>query len=209
MTRRGRGTAEVLHRVHAAGLLSLVQQHLDGVLHHGAPQFHGLGGEITVDDLPHLHVLGPVMLDEPVLEELPDVLVEAQVGLVYFGVGGPGVPLPPFRGEELRVAGHPDQVLVGGDHPQLVLFVPMDRVLVPQPLEIGIRMVHDLRGKKVVAYCRNHNNKRPPKYVGERPDGSGLPPQQPATVSYPAVYQSTRAGSMRGEAPGLTKTSPP
>ena len=53
--------------------------------------------------------------------------------------------------------GHPDQVVVAGDYPELVLLIPMDRVLVPDPAVVGVGVGDGLAAKHLIADSSNHN----------------------------------------------------
>ena len=152
--RQGRG--EVAHHVHAAPFLRLVQQVLDDVLHHGPPLFHRAGGEVAVHHLAHVEVGGTVVLDELAGLVFAHELVKAQVGVVDGGIGRTRVVLEHRRREQFVVAGEPDQVVVAGDYPQLVEFVPVDGVFLPETAVIGVGVVDCLVGEHVVADSSNH-----------------------------------------------------
>ena len=144
---QGQGHREVVHHVHAALGLGLVQQLVDGRLHQGAPHLHGPGVEVAVDYHAFLGVLGPVVLDETVVLPVADVVVQLHVVFVDGGVGRAGVPLVKLGGEYLRVAGHPYQVLKAGDYPDLVFFVPVDRIIFPQLSKVSVGVGDNLRGE--------------------------------------------------------------
>jgi hypothetical protein len=52
---------------------------------------------------------------------------------------------------------HPYQVIVAGDDPRLIFFVPVDGIHLPQVAEVGIGISDDLWGKQIVVNSRNHN----------------------------------------------------
>src|SRR5882724_6982283 len=54
------------------------------------------------------------------------------------------------------VPGEPDQIVVAGDDPQIVQFVPVDRVFLPEMAKVGVGIVGHFTGKQVVAHSRNH-----------------------------------------------------
>ena len=161
----------VPHHIHAAPFLGFVQKLLDGRLHQRAPQLHRLGREVAVDDLPHIGVVGAavflhlvvhrylpaVALDEPLAEKAAHILVQPHIRLVNAGVRGQRVAVEHLGGEGFGAAGHPDQVLVLGDDPQLVGVIPVHRVLLPHSPEVSIRVLDDLRGKQVFIEGGNHS----------------------------------------------------
>ena len=54
------------------------------------------------------------------------------------------------------VASEPDQVVVSGDYPKLVEFVPVDGVFVPDPAVITVGILDHLRCEHVIVDSRNH-----------------------------------------------------
>ena len=83
-----------------------------------------------MDDFAHLEVVGAVVLDELFALVVADEFVEFVIGFVDGGVGAAGVVEPDGAGEEFVVAGEPDEVVMAGNDPEFVEFVPVDGVLV-------------------------------------------------------------------------------
>ena len=109
-----------------------------------------------MDHLAHIQVDGAVVLDELAGLVLPHKLIQPQVGVVDGWVRRPGVVLEHRRREELVVAGQPYQVVVTGDNPKLVEFVPVDWVFLSQLAVVGVGVVKYLVGEHVVADSSNH-----------------------------------------------------
>src|SRR5918992_5785780 len=63
------------------------------------------------------------------------------------------------------MAGEPDQVVVTGDDPQFILFVPVDWILLPQPPIISVRISDDLWGKHIIVNGSNHKRQLPPTEI--------------------------------------------
>src|SRR5262245_29425832 len=108
-------------------------------------------------DLAHIQVIRAVVLDELVALVIPNVFVKAEIGLIDRRIGWARVVLEDSRREELVVAGQPDQVVMAGNYPQLVLFVPMHRIFVAQSAIISIRLGDDFRSEHVVVKARAHD----------------------------------------------------
>ena len=129
---------QVLHDVHPPFGLSGIEEFFDGVFHKAAPCLHGSRREIAVYHLTHFKVFRTVVLDELISLVLPDVLVEPQVRLIDARVRWPRIVLEDRGRKQLMVSSEPDDIIVAGNYPQLVLLVPVDRVLLSQLAIVGI-----------------------------------------------------------------------
>ena len=123
----GQRRGEVVHHVHAAGALQIVQQVVHRLPHQRTPGFHGLGGEVAVHHLALFLVLRPVVLGETGGHPLAHRCEQLHI-LFGYGWGGRVVVAQGYLGGKvLGVSGGPNEAFVTGHHPHLVLLVPVYR----------------------------------------------------------------------------------
>ena len=149
---------QIAHHIEVALRLRVVQQIVDGRLHQRAPFFHGLGGEVGMHHLAHFQVFGAVVLDELLPLVVAHELVQVEVLLHDGRVGRARVVQEHGAGEQLVVAGQPHQVVVPGNHPQLIELVPVHRVFIPQTPVVGVGVMDNIGGKHIVGQGRYHNS---------------------------------------------------
>ena len=107
-------------------------------------------------DFPHLQMFRAVVLDEALLIGSLHEVIQLVVRLIDRRIGRAGVIGEHGVGELLVVPGEPDQIVMPGDHPNFVEFVPVDRVFVPDPAVITVGIMHNVHGEHVVVDRRYH-----------------------------------------------------
>ena len=110
-----------------------------------------------MQDLPHLKVVGPVVLDEHVGLIRFHVVVEFVIRLVDGGIGRAGVISHHLIRKLLVIAGEPDQVVMPGDHPKFVEFVPVDGVFISDSAVLPVWVLDNFRSEHIIVDSRYHN----------------------------------------------------
>ena len=97
------------------------------------------------------------MLDKLVSLVVLHKLIQSGIRLVDVGIGRPGIVLEHRRGEQLVMPREPDKVLMAGNHPHLVLTIPVDRVFLSQLSEIAVGVRDSFGGEHVFGYSGDHD----------------------------------------------------
>src|SRR2546423_14269848 len=84
-------------------------------------------------------------------------MVHIQVRCLDGRIRLPRVTFEDFRGEPLRVPEKPYHIVIAGDDPHPILFIPVNRILLTQAVKIGVGISGDLWSEQVVIDSRNHN----------------------------------------------------
>src|SRR5215471_517358 len=112
----------------------------------------------------HLGMFWAVVLNEKVTEELSYQMVHLQVRCLDGGIRLPWVAFD-LRGEELRVSEKPYHIVIAGDDPHPILGIPVDGVLLPQAIKIGVGISDDFWSEQIVIDSRDHNTSRSVKTI--------------------------------------------
>ena len=153
----GKRNGQVAHQVNSvAPRLGRVQKFFGSRLYQRPPFFHGLRREIGMDDLTHLKMFRPVVLDEHLTLVISSVIVKFGIRLKDRRIWRPGVVGHNLIRELLIIPGQPDQVVVSGDYPEFIKFVPMHRVFVSELTIVLVWVLDNFRREHVVVDRRYH-----------------------------------------------------
>src|SRR5262245_32712903 len=106
-----------------------------------------------------------VVLNEKVTEELSDTMVYLQVRCLNGGIRLLRVAFGHFRGEQLWVPDKPHHIVIAGDYPHPILGIPVDGILLPQSIKIGVGISDDFWSEQIVIDSRYHNTSRSVKTI--------------------------------------------
>ena len=109
-----------------------------------------------MDDLTHLKMFRPVVLDEHLTLVISSVIVKFGIRLKDRRIWRPGVVGHNLIRELLIIPGQPDQVVVSGDYPEFIKFVPMHRVFVSELTIVLVWVLDNFRREHVVVNRRYH-----------------------------------------------------